>query len=222
MSGVPPPNDGYGEGASRNAVSAGTTCPGASSMSQCPEPAMIWPRTLVATCRTWSPGTHRPDFSPARTSIGMVSGRVPSSAKSLRVALEVVEVLEAGSHRPGLRVGLGVDPSVRLGHRVVSIGREVVPEVLEVDPLAPLHQCQRHLAVEVEVPQVAQQPDVLPVADARQEGVHQHDALGGSPETARRRRTRPSGRCRGPRWRHDRSPSDATSSWMSTAMFFLS
>src|SRR5206468_12878909 len=51
-------------------------------------------------------------------------------------------------------------------------------EVLEVDPLAPLDQCQRHGTVEVKVPEIAQQPDVLPGADARQEGVHQYDTLG--------------------------------------------
>ena len=49
---------------------------------------------------------------------------------------------------------------------------------LEVDPLAPLNQGQGHLAIEVEVPEIAEQPDVLPVADARQEGVHQHRARG--------------------------------------------
>jgi hypothetical protein len=31
--------------------------------------------------------------------------------------------------------------------------------------------------MEVEVPQVAHQPDVLPVADPRQEGIHQDHAL---------------------------------------------
>ena len=61
---------------------------------------------------------------------------------------------------------------------LLRVGREVVPEVLEVGPLAPRHERERGLAVEVEVPEVAHQPDVLPGPDAGQERVHQHDALG--------------------------------------------
>jgi hypothetical protein len=49
--------------------------------------------------------------------------------------------------------------------------------VLEVDALSPLDEGERRLAVEVEVPEVAQQPYVLPVADARQERVHEHDLV---------------------------------------------
>ena len=58
------------------------------------------------------------------------------------------------------------------------IGGEVVPEMLEVSPLASLDQRQGHFTVEVEVPQVAHQPNVLPIADAWQEGIHQHHTLG--------------------------------------------
>ena len=76
-----------------------------------------------------------------------------------------------------LGVGVGVEAAIRLGDRARAVGGEVVPEVLEVDPLAARDELQRHLAVEMEVPQVAQQPDALPVADTGQERVHQHDAL---------------------------------------------
>ena len=41
----------------------------------------------------------------------------------------------------------------------------------------PATSLQRHLAVEMEVPEVAQQPHRLPLADARQERIHQRDAL---------------------------------------------
>ena len=41
----------------------------------------------------------------------------------------------------------------------------------------PVDEPERRLAVEVEVPEVAQEPDVLPVADAGQEGVEERDAL---------------------------------------------
>src|SRR6266566_5093089 len=97
----------------------------------------------------------------------------------LSVPLEVAEVLETGSHASGLRVCLCIDSAVGLGYRVFWIRSEVVPEVLEVGPLATLDQRQRHVAIEVEVPEVAHQPDLLPVADAGQEGIHQHHALGG-------------------------------------------
>ena|SRR5262245_784289 len=73
--------------------------------------------------------------------------------------------------RTGRRHSAWVNATPTHRHRVLPIGREVVPEVLEIYPLAPLHQRQRHLAVEVGVPQVAQEPHVLPVADAGQEGV---------------------------------------------------
>ena len=49
--------------------------------------------------------------------------------------------------------------------------------VLEVDSLPSLHERQRHVAVEVEMPEIAQEPHVLPVANTRQEGVQEHDAL---------------------------------------------
>ena len=49
--------------------------------------------------------------------------------------------------------------------------------MLEIDALASGDELQRHLAVEVEVPEVAQQPDGLPLAHARQERIHERDAL---------------------------------------------
>ena len=58
------------------------------------------------------------------------------------------------------------------------IGGEVVPKMLEGSPLAAFDQRQRHFAVEMEVPQIAHQPDVFPITDAGQEGVHKHKALG--------------------------------------------
>src|SRR3546814_20655837 len=58
---------------------------------------------------------------------------------------------------------------------MLRVGGEVIPEMLEIDALAAMHQRQRRLAVEMEMPQVAQQPDLGPVADAGPEGIHQHD-----------------------------------------------
>jgi hypothetical protein len=68
---------------------------------------------------------------------------------------------------------------------VFRVGRKVVPEMLKVDSLATLDQLQRHLTVEVKVPHIAQEPDILPVADAGQEGVHQHHPIRGLWELGR-------------------------------------
>ena len=68
--------------------------------------------------------------------------------------------------------------------------------MLEIDPFAAIHQLERRLAVEVEVPQVAQQPDLGPVADAGQECVHQRRCARLRRDIARHRRRRPSARCR--------------------------
>ncbi len=58
-----------------------------------------------------------------------------------------------------------------------SVGGEIVPEMLEVDALATVHQGKRRLAIKMEVPKVPHQPDVAPVPDARQEGVHQSNPI---------------------------------------------
>ena len=50
--------------------------------------------------------------------------------------------------------------------------------MLEVGPLAPLDQRQRHFTVKMEMPQVTHQPDIFPVADTGKKGVHEHQAFG--------------------------------------------
>src|SRR5438093_10439735 len=104
-------------------------------------------------------------------------GRAAERGEVLGIALEVTEVLEARAHGAGLRVRSCVEPTIYLGHRALPVGREVVPEVLEIDALPAFHQRQRHLAMKVEVPQIAQEPHVLPIADAWQQGVQQDDPL---------------------------------------------
>ena len=49
--------------------------------------------------------------------------------------------------------------------------------MLEINPLAPCHQRQRRLAVEMEMPEIAQQKDAVPVAHAGQERLHQHQPI---------------------------------------------
>src|SRR5207248_966643 len=50
------------------------------------------------------------------------------------------EVLPGGAHPSRARVRLGVGLAFGLGARMLLVGGEVVPEVLEVDTLATLHQ----------------------------------------------------------------------------------
>ena len=49
--------------------------------------------------------------------------------------------------------------------------------MFEIDALAAGDQRQRRLAEEVEVPEIAQQKDVIPFANAGQERFHQHDPV---------------------------------------------
>src|ERR1700674_2540762 len=58
-----------------------------------------------------------------------------------------------------------------------AVGREVVPEMLEIGPFAPRDELERRLAVKVKVPEVLEQPDALPITDARQERIHEYNAI---------------------------------------------
>jgi hypothetical protein len=49
--------------------------------------------------------------------------------------------------------------------------------MLKVNPFAPRDQRQRRLAVEMEMPEIAQQEDAVPVADTGQERFHQHQPI---------------------------------------------
>ena len=138
---------------------------------------MTTPSTLSSTSGACSMRNSPEAFSPVSTSIGIVSFVFAKRREVRGVLLEGAEQLEAGAHAAGRGIGGGVELAIRFRDRVRRVGGEVVPEVLEVDALAAGDQLQRRLAVEVEVPEVAQQPDALPVADAGQERVHQHDPL---------------------------------------------
>jgi len=89
----------------------------------------------------------------------------------LGVLLEGPEHLEPRSHGTWLCIGRRIELAIDFRNRAGWVGGEVVPEMLEVHALPTLDERQRGLAVEVEMPEVAEQPHVLPVADARQESV---------------------------------------------------
>ena len=56
--------EGLTHGSLKNATSLGITWPGASSMSQCPDPVTMTPSTLLATIRPCEIEKSPPDFSP--------------------------------------------------------------------------------------------------------------------------------------------------------------
>src|SRR5438128_1637943 len=72
--------------------------------------------------------------------------RCAQCGEVLRVLLEIFEILEAGAHAARLRVSFRIKLPVSFGDGMFSISREVVPEVLEISPLAALDQRQRHFA----------------------------------------------------------------------------
>src|SRR6266849_10788301 len=47
-------------------------------------------------------------------------------------------------------------------HRFFRIGGKIIPEMLEINPFTPCHQRQRRLAIEMEMPEIAQEKDVVP------------------------------------------------------------
>ncbi len=77
----------------------------------------------------------------------------------------------------GLGIGLGVEFAILFRYRLFWIGGEIVPEMLEIDPFAAADQRQRRLAVEMEMPEIAQQKHIVPVADAGQERFHQYQPV---------------------------------------------
>src|SRR5260370_42552002 len=92
----------------------------------------------------------------------MVSLVWESWAKSLAACWNENEVGPAGAHASGTGVGRGVSFSVGFRNGTRFVGSEVVPEVLEVNPLASLHQGFRCRPVETEVPDCGIVVDRLP------------------------------------------------------------
>src|SRR5436190_1016624 len=80
------------------------------------------------------------------------------------VLVEVAKHLHPRLHRARLRILLRIEAPIRLGDRLSSVRGEIIPEVLEVDALATLHQCKWSRTVEVEMPEVLQQEEVGRVA----------------------------------------------------------
>jgi hypothetical protein len=82
--------------------------------------------------------------------------------------VERLEVFKRRAHRAVLRVSPGVHLTIILRERL-RIRRRFIPEVREKNSFAPLHQIERHLAVnEVEMPEPRVVVNLLlHVADAR-------------------------------------------------------
>ena len=54
--------------------------------------------------------------------------------------------------------------------------------MLEVNALASGHELERHLAIEVKMPEITQQPDVLPFADTGQKRIEQRNPFHFAPD----------------------------------------
>ena len=104
----------------------------------------------------------------------------PPLARQFLVLLGVLaeggELVERRVHRPGLRVDLGVVVAGGLAP-LGRVGRELVVEAIEVDPLSTLHQPLHVGPPEVEVPEQRIQELGLPGADPRERGIHHHQLL---------------------------------------------
>src|SRR6266567_7284619 len=133
-------------------------------------------------------GCHEPGLLDEEVATGLLTGqhqhrhgkrRCAQLGEILRIAFEVTEIFKTGAHATRLRISFRIPSPIGFRYRMFRIGGEVVPEMFEVNPLATFDQRQGHFAVEVEMPQVAHQPDILPIADAGQKGIHQDHALGG-------------------------------------------
>src|SRR5262245_23298999 len=81
----------------------------------------------------------------------------------LSIALEGAEHLEAGLHRARLRVSVRVELAILLCHRPGRVGREVIPEMLQIDALTTLNEREGRLAVKMKMPEIPQQPDARPI-----------------------------------------------------------
>src|SRR5258708_3329329 len=99
-------------------VIAGITVWGASSISQCPEPATTWPWTSDATNLACSMRKVTAGLFAGQHQHRHVKRCRAQLGEVLSVALEVAEILEAGAHAPGLRIGLCIDAAIGLGYRV--------------------------------------------------------------------------------------------------------
>src|SRR6202022_415582 len=87
----------------------------------------------------------------------------------LGVFWEGAENLHPGGHVAGLGIGISIKFAIVFRNRILRIGGKIIPEMLKINPLTPRDQRQRSLAVEMEMPEIAQQKDAVPVADTRQE-----------------------------------------------------
>src|SRR5260370_1572301 len=110
---------------------------------------------------------HHPALIDEELSAGLFAGEhehrhgelgLAEPGKIVGILRKRLEHLEAGLHSAALRISLGIDTTIALRHRFRAIRREVVPEVLEIDPLAARDELERRLAIEMEMPEIAQQP----------------------------------------------------------------
>ena len=73
----------------------------------------------------------------------------------LGVLFERAKVFETGAHDTPSGVRFRVNPAVALRYGMRGVGREIIPEMLEVNALAAMHQRERRLSIEMKMPKIA-------------------------------------------------------------------
>src|SRR5436190_16262984 len=91
--------------------------------------------------------------------------------------LEITKHFKARSHRVRLSVSSCIESAIRFGNGMLWIRGKVIPEVLEINPLAAGDKLKRRGAVEVKMPQIPQQPNAFPITHPGKKSIHQHDRI---------------------------------------------
>src|SRR3989442_430735 len=87
------------------------------------------------------------------------------------------EIGPARAHSSWTSIGRRISYAIGFWNRMSFVGREVVPEMFKVNPLAPAHQRFRRRTVKTEVPNAWVVINVLPPGNTREKRIHHHYSL---------------------------------------------
>src|SRR2546428_679102 len=85
------------------------------------------------------------------------------------------KISPAGAHSTWTPISRRVSRAIGLGQRLIFISSEIIPEVLEIDALAPAHQCLWSRTVESEMPDSGVVIYGFPSGNAGEKGIHQDE-----------------------------------------------
>ena len=72
-------------------------------------------------------------------------------------------------------IGGGIELAIRFMNGMIGIRGEVIPEMLEIDPLPAFDEGERRLTVKMKMPEIPEKPDGFPVTNPRKKCIHQRD-----------------------------------------------